>query len=226
MLSIITNRHAKLATRYPSIAERSSPDVHQSRCMLQCYESTVECSKWHVERRVVQWRWQWCLLKPNNPPATGFHFFMPENGMKSTPQLTSSSIMHPSYYTNYIVFARTMSAMIPSNFSSGYLRNRVPYRNLSAVELTAKEKTFLANEAPRITKFLTWDTEEFSIVWRICNRYHIPFSSMKGWKERIEKRENNKGQRRSSTIAGCRSWYPVRCNFEGAPSIQRCCTYC
>ena len=77
--------------------------------------------------------------------------------------------------------------MIPLNFSSVGLRNRVPYKDLSAVELTAEEKTFLANKALGITKYLTWDTEEFSIVSRICNRYHIPFSSMKGWKERIEK---------------------------------------
>lgn len=90
--------------------------------------------------------------------------FSCENGMKSTPQLPYSSIVHPSYYTNCIVFGRTMSSMIPSNFSSVSLRDRVPYKNLSAVELTAKEKTFLANEALGITEFLTWDIEEFSIV--------------------------------------------------------------
>jgi hypothetical protein len=57
--------------------------------------------------------------------------------------------------------------MIPSNFSSVSLRKRVPYKNLSAVKLTAEEKTFLANEALGIVKFLTWDTEEFSIVRRM-----------------------------------------------------------
>ena len=95
--------------------------------------------------------------------------------------------MHPSYYANYIIFARNISTIIPWNFESVGLRNRDAYKNLSSLELTAEEKTFLANEALGITKFLTWDTEEFSIVWRICNRYHIPYSSMKGWKERVEK---------------------------------------
>ena len=76
---------------------------------------------------------------------------MPENGMKSTPQLPSSSIMHPSYYINYIVFERTISTMIPWNFESVGLRNRDAYKNLSGLELTAE----VANEALGITKFLT-----------------------------------------------------------------------
>ena len=165
--------------------------------LLQCCETTGESSKWHEDlcSSAVQQQVALCLLEPSgsrtaqriNNRATGFHFCMPENGMKSTPQLPSSSIMHPRYRTNCIVFARIISTMIPRNFSSVGLRNRVAYKDLSDVELTDEEKTFLANEALGITQFLTWDNEEFSIVQRICNRFLIPNSSMTGWKERVEK---------------------------------------
>jgi transposase-like protein len=95
-----------------------------------------------------------------------------------------------------------MSEIIPSIFQPIVLRSRVVYTDASQRTLTLKEKTFLANEALGISTLLTWETDTYSVLGRICNRYNIAYSTVKNWRDQVSSgKEINKGGRPPSMNA-------------------------
>ena len=83
-------------------------------------------------------------------------------------------------------FSREMSADVPAVFAPRITRNKIKYTDLSKATLSVLEKTFLGSEAARLTSFLVWGSSLTSVLTQISRRYHIPYSTVKNWTEKVK----------------------------------------
>jgi hypothetical protein len=62
------------------------------------------------------------------------------------------------------------------------IRYVIPYR---AKLLTVAEKNFIGSEAAGITSSLTWETEKFTVIGKICKRYTLPILTVREWMKKV-----------------------------------------
>ena len=82
-------------------------------------------------------------------------------------------------------YSRETSAEVPAVFLPLVTRNKISYRDLSSATLSVMEKTFLGSEAANMTSFLIWKSSVISKLRQISNRYHIPYTTVKRWSQKV-----------------------------------------
>ena len=79
-----------------------------------------------------------------------------------------------------------MTEFVPAVFLPIVLRNSIKYKVLSNHSFTVIEKTFVGAEAAGTSTFLEWENDKFTVVSRICKRYHIPHTTVYQWLNKVK----------------------------------------
>jgi hypothetical protein len=87
-----------------------------------------------------------------------------------------------------------MSESVPAVFQPIALRKSIKYKDLSNHTFTVVEKTFIGAEAAGTSIFLQWEEEKFTVVNRICRRYHIPVTTVYQWMNKVKTAKEITGQ--------------------------------
>lgn len=80
-----------------------------------------------------------------------------------------------------------MLHVVPPVFQPITLRSKFVYRDVSKRRLSPSEKTFLASEALEKTTMLTLEDTKKLVSQRLCNRYNLPFNSLKSWGAKVSR---------------------------------------